>query len=191
MESLHRRRSEDMAHPALCIILASAALFSAFPAGAVAPSGSEARIVLTPEERQMNLIRSGISELLAGDWGDVAFLDKALSVRLEDRGDLPGSNARIWASEGGWLYGFTLRRIELVASKDDPSPQVLILDLAEPGPDGRKLTARFWPDAEYTPPHPDARDAPGLWQIDGKGYTLFFVHKRDSMQVTGISLSRN
>lgn len=172
------------------ILLASAALFASNSASAFAQSGAEQRIILSPEERQINGIYYGIRDLLAGDWGDIAFLDKQFWVKLEDRGDLPGSNARIWASEDGSLYGITLRRIELVAAKQDPSPQVLILDLAEPGPDGRKLTRRFWPDAEYTPPHPGARDAPGTWKIAGKGYTLYFAHKRDSMQVTGISLRR-
>ena len=179
-----------MVHPNHLILLASAALFASSSVGAFAQPGVEHRIVLSPEERQINMVYYGIGDLLTGDWGDVAFLQEQLWVRLKDRGDLPGSNARIWASDGGSLYGITLRRIELVASKEDPSPQVLILDLAEPGPDGRKLTQRFWPDAEYTPPHPGAHDAPGIWKINGKGYALYFSHKRDSMQVTGISLKR-
>jgi hypothetical protein len=178
-----------MTRPTPFILLASAALFAGGSVSAFAQSGAE-RIVLPPEERQINEVYYAIGDLLKGDWGDPAYVNEQLSARLEDRGDMPQSNARLWTSQDGHLRGLALRRIELLIAKDGAPPRALILELAEPGPDGRKLAEQFSPEAEYSPPHPGARDAPGTWKIKKRGYTLYFAHKRDSMQITGISLMR-
>ena len=134
---------------------------------------------------QISALKQGIDELAASDFSDIDRLNRHLSANLQKRSQ--DKYYATWLSETGAFAGVATKSIELRVQNKSASQALLIIELAEPGPDAEIFVRRFWPNAEFTPPSPHGAGSPSYWLIEQGNGLVSISHPYDDGRIGRIS----
>ena len=138
--------------------------------------------------QRMSAIKKGVDDLASGDLSNVGFVDDYLSVHLKEESD--DGRLTVRRGNGGNFAGLAVSNVELRTMKDDASHSVLIIDLAEPGPQASTFVQTFWPDADFIPARPHAPASAAYWSTEQAGSKIKIGRPSDKDQITSIVFNR-
>jgi hypothetical protein len=130
-------------------------------------------------------LKQGIDELASSDLSDIDRLNRDLSANLQKLSE--NKYYATWHSETGAFAGVATKSIELRVQNKDASQALLVIKLAEPGPEAETFVRRFWPNAEFTPSSPHGADSPSYWLVKQGNGLVSINHPHEDGRIMGIS----
>ncbi|QWF17128.1 hypothetical protein [Lysobacter capsici] len=181
----------------ICVLAALLAGCSSMGSGATATKESAehpASALSSPQQgslnpmQRMTAIKKGVDDLASGDISNVGFVDSYLSVHLKEESD--NGKLTVRRGNGGTFAGLAVSSVELRTMKDNASHNLLIIDLAEPGPEASTFVRTFWPDADFVPARPHAPGSAAYWSAKQGASTIKIGRPSDKDQITSIVFNR-
>jgi|GEM_PF-3820866 len=132
----------------------------------------------------MTAIKNAIDTVAAADTLSVGYVETLLSVRLKKESD--NGSFTFYTASGGQFAGLAVKAVDLRISNSDPANSMLVIELAQPGPDANEFARRFWSKPDYMPPSPHSRASSGYWSTRQGGNKISIGHPFDQDHINSV-----
>lgn len=184
---------------AIAIVLSACTAGNREPVGAAAPATTTPGARPSPRpstdspsaQAAMDheaVFNQAIETLLAADLSDIGFVERHFQVRLRKQSD--NGAFTFLDAEGGRFAGLAVSRVELRRRNTRPADCMLVIELAEPGPDAPAFARKHWTQPDFTPPSPHASASPAYWGTRRHGARVSIGHSRDRDPITSVVIDR-
>lgn len=136
----------------------------------------------------MTALKNAMDEVAATDRLSVGYVETLLSVRLKKESD--NGSFTFHVGSGGQFAGLAVKAVDLRISNSEPANSMLVIELAQPGPDAKAFARRFWAQPDYMPPSPHSRASSGYWSTRQGGNKISIGHPFDQDSISSVVIDR-
>lgn len=153
-----------------------------------ATHAASSRQAATQPADAMTALKNAMDEVAAADRLSVGYVETLLSVRLKKESD--NGSFTFHVGSGGQFAGLAVKAVDLRISNSEPANSMLVIELAQPGPDAKAFARRFWEQPDYMPPSPHSRASSGYWSARQGGNKISIGHPFDQDSISSVVIDR-